>query len=65
MADICWSPYMFLSIAKTRSHDAEFGEIAKATRAASAHARKFLALRWYCPLEIRRRRRRLYVRSTH
>ena len=32
------SPYMFLRSAKTRSHEAEFGESAKATRDASAQA---------------------------
>ena len=39
---ICSSPNMILSIAKTRSHMAELGEMAKATLAASAHAGKVL-----------------------
>ena len=36
-ADICCSPNMVLTSAKTRSQAAEFGEMANATRAASAH----------------------------
>ena len=43
-ADICWSPNMLFISANTRSHAAELGEIAKATRAASAHTRNDLAL---------------------
>ena len=29
---ICWSPYISLRSAKTRSQEAEFGEMAKTTR---------------------------------
>jgi hypothetical protein len=39
-ARACWSPYMVFRRAKTRSHDAEFGDNANATRAASAYAGK-------------------------
>ena len=35
--DSCCSPNMSLRSEKTRSHDAEFGEIAKTMRAAVAH----------------------------
>ena len=34
---ICCSPNMSFRSEKTRSHDAEFGEMAKTMRAASAH----------------------------
>ena len=37
---ICCSPNMSLRSEKTRSHDAEFGEMAKTMRAASAHCLK-------------------------
>jgi hypothetical protein len=43
-ADICCSPNMILINAKTRSHAAEFGEMANATRAARAHAGNDLPL---------------------
>ena len=44
---ICCSPYMSFRRAKTRSHDAELGEIAKTMRAANAHAGKDLPLPRY------------------
>ena len=41
---LCSSSKSLSSSEKTRSHDAEFGEIAKTMRAASAHAGKRLPL---------------------